>query len=62
MGLDMYVYEVSKPLLENRVYTSDELDALGYIFCKAQNFLPKMAELLPYTTMVKVTNQHYNLE
>lgn len=55
MGLDMYIYEISKPLLEDRVYASNELCALGYIYRTSEEVDDSVEEMLPYAASVKVS-------
>ena len=54
MGFDMYIYEISKPLLEDRIYTSNELCALGCIYRTSDALDGSEEEMLPYAARVMV--------
>ena len=62
MGLDMYIYRVSKPNMSNSMtYNVSDID--GIILNKNDIHLdPKTKQLIPYTQLVKVKDKHYNSE
>jgi hypothetical protein len=65
MGLDMYVYRINKPKLEDRVYTTDEIIGAGlsYVLTKeTEDEIQLITELLPYTITRDVICQFYDRE
>lgn len=65
MGLDMYVYKVSKIGLEKRTYTSAELRELGLSFVSADNVKENedlYYQLLPYTIKRDVSAEFFDME
>lgn len=61
MGLDMYVYRVHKPFLDDRkVYDRDDLE--GVILGEEDIQDPMYRQLLPYCAKVQVVNHYYNRE
>lgn len=65
MGLDQYIYRISKPNLANKVYTSEEIDTLGLNKVSATEFesdISLFKDLLPYVVKRDVTCQFYDKE
>lgn len=62
MGLDMYIYEISKPMLENRVYASNELCAMDCIYRTSEEVDDSVEEMLPYAASVKVSIPDIDLD
>ena len=64
MGLDSYVYRVSKPEgLEDRVYSSDEFYAMGLSAIPAElQDEPSICELMPYCVDIRIEMPHVNME
>ena len=61
MGLDMYVYRVHKPLLdENVVYDANEIKDPSIPEDDIDN--PVVRQILPYCKKVRVINHYYDLE
>lgn len=65
MGLDMYIYKVSKIGLEKRTYTSAEIRELG-LTCiavdEANEYKQLYADLLPYTIKRDVSAEFLDME
>ena len=65
MGLDQYIYRIRKPKMENRAYTTDEIDTLDlrYVFVDdAERNKNLYHALLLYAVKRDYTTQFYNLE
>lgn len=65
MGLDMYVFRITKPNLEYKLYSQDELDTLRLTTCAVSEFErigEAMRQLSPYVSKIQVVNKYYNLE
>ena len=65
MGLDMYINRINKIELEDKVYTSDEINEISSMTCTLKEFEragDSLAQLLPYASKVKIINKYYNLE
>lgn len=64
MGLDSYVYRVSKPEgLEDRVYSSDEFYAMGLTAIPAEfQDEPSICELKPYCVDMRIEMPYANME
>ena len=65
MGLDMYINRVEKIELEDKVYTSDEINEISSMICTLEEFEragDSLAQLLPYASKVNIINKYYNLE
>lgn len=62
MGLDMYLYKVEKPSLENRVYTRSELEMMDCVVCVTGIDEYLIEEIIPYAEQVTVVNQYYDVE
>lgn len=65
MGLDMYVFRITNPKLEYRLYSSDELASLSLTTCTVRDIdLMEEAtrQLLPYVSKIQVINDYYNVE
>ena len=63
MGLDQYVFRVSKPNLEDRVYTAEELGNMGLhkaYYHDAEQDMHLIKELLPYTEIRNVRSNFLN--
>lgn len=65
MGLDMYIYRVRKPQLEERTYTAEELGHMGYSsvgvnYVDAEKSL--FEQILPYMVIRNVTDDYINKE
>lgn len=61
MGLNMYVYRVHKPILdEEKIYDRSELD--GIVIGEKDIEEPRVRQLIPYCAKVRVVNHYYNLE
>lgn len=63
MGLDMFVYKISKANVEERkVYTLKKLDRLADIVINEKDIKDsKIAELKPYLTSVQTINSYYSM-
>lgn len=65
MGLDMFVYRVRKPQLEERVYTRKELDSKDLTAISVKNFECEeslLEQILPYAVTRDVTSEYINIE
>lgn len=64
MGLDMYVYRVQKPHIdENKLYDKNELDELRDIVIEESKINdPSVQQLIPYCTRVRAIAHRYNVE
>jgi len=65
MGLDQYVFRVTKPKLEDRVYTAEELGNMGLnkaFYHEAEKDMSLIKELLPYTEIRDVRSHFLNTE
>lgn len=61
MGLDMNVFRVQKPLLdENKVYDRDDIS--GIIIRKDETDDPKYRQLIPYCKKIHVVNHYYDMD
>lgn len=61
MGLDMYVYRVHEPHLdENKVYDRDNVD--GVILSENDIGEPMFRQLLPYCKRVRIINHYYDMK
>lgn len=64
MGLDQYIYRVRKPQLEERVYTSFEIDSMTNMrraFLEdAEQEMELIEQLLPYTVIRDVESRFIN--
>lgn len=59
MGLDMYVYRIHKPFLdESKVYDRDKLD--GIVIKESEIDNPMVQQLTPYCTKVRAVVHYYN--
>ena len=65
MGLDMYVYRVRKPKLEERTYTAEEISKMGLSSVNVDEVKHEaslLAQILPYTVVRNVTDGYFNKE
>lgn len=61
MGLDMNVYRVHKPLLdESKLYDRGELD--GIVINESKITDPRVQQLIPYCTKIRAIDHYYNIE
>lgn len=59
MGLDMWVRRVRKPNLEDKVYTTKEIDRMGYASASVED-AENIEQLIPYTVVRNVLTNYYN--
>lgn len=64
MGLDMYVYRISKPYLEDRLYEANQLLDQGMMIIAPTDApqAPSTRELLPFSQELLVRNTYYDME
>lgn len=65
MGLDMWIRRVRKPNLEDKVYTTQEIDDMDYSMVsveEAENEMSMFEQLLPYTVVRNVLTDYFNKE
>ena len=64
MGLDMYVYKVTKPtdLDTDKVYDVDKMDDVYMVFDPKEITEPKNCQLLPYTVEVQMIMHYYDAD
>ncbi len=64
MGLDMYVYRVHKPLIdESKLYDKDDLDKICNIVINESEITdPRVQQIIPYCTKVRAIAHYYNVE
>lgn len=64
MGLDMYIFRVRKPVMdEGRVYSEDEARELADLIIPCDRMRPELhADLMPYTRTVTVRNSYDDME
>lgn len=63
MGLDMYIYRVSKPTVENRTYTRENLEDAGMVVLSLeQSHDPLVTDIIPYLSRAIVVNQYYDMQ
>lgn len=60
MGLDQSIYRISKPNLEDRVFTIRELN--DYYVCRVDDVDETFLEVIPYTIKRKVEYEMINIE
>ena len=61
MGLDMYVYRVKKPQLEEKTYTAEEISKMGLSSANVNEVEHEMSlleQILPYTVVRNVTGSY----
>ena len=66
MGLDQNIYRISKPNLENKVYTAEEISLMGNV-CKTsveefENDILLLGQLIPYVVKRDVECKFYDVE
>ena len=65
MGLDMWIRRVTKPSLEDKVYTAKEIYDRGYSMVSVADIEADMSmfeQLIPYTVKRNVLTEYYNKE
>jgi hypothetical protein len=63
MGLDMYVYRISKPRLDNKTYMREELQDAGMVVLSLDEKENSLYQsVIPYMTECTVGNQYYDME
>lgn len=61
MGLDMYVYRMHKPDIDDKkVYDRSDLE--GVVINENEINHPMFRQLIPYSTKVRVVNHYYDLD
>lgn len=63
MGLDMYIYRVRKPQLEERTYTAEEISNMGFSSVDVEEVSGEMSlfeQILPYMVVRNVTDKYVN--
>lgn len=61
MGLDMYIYRVRKPQLEERTYTAEEISKMGLSSANVDEVKHEeslLEQILPYTVVRNVTDSY----
>lgn len=62
MGLDAYIYRISKVELENRIFTSMEIGSLGLSYAWGEDFETNTnlyGQLKPYAIKINTERQYY---
>ena len=65
MGLDMFVYRVKRPKLQDKVYTTKEIAEKGLMHVSVEdvkNDMSMFEQILPYAVRRNVVVQYYDVE